>query len=53
MQWIVIYNMNNFKKPLIVKINSEEMLKTLANLVIDRILEDIDKKKQINTKSDT
>lgn len=45
--------MNNFKKPLIVKLNSEEMLKTLANLVIDRILEDIDKKKQINTKSDT
>lgn len=45
--------MNNFKKPLIVKLSSDEMLKTLANLVIDRILEDIDKKKQINTKSNT
>lgn len=45
--------MNNFKKPLIVKLNSEEMLKTLANLVIDRILEDIGRKKQINTKSST
>jgi len=40
--------MNKAKRPLIVKLGSEERLKILANLIIDRILEDIGKKEPIN-----
>ncbi len=45
--------MNKHKEPLIVKLNSEERLKILANLVIDRILEDMGKNELANTELDT
>jgi hypothetical protein len=45
--------MNKHKEPLIVKLSSEERLKILANLVIDRILEDMGKKELANTQQDT
>ena len=45
--------MNKHKEPLIVKLSSEERLKILANLIIDRILEDMNKEKQANMQSNT
>lgn len=45
--------MNKAKKPLILKLNSEERLKIFANLIIDRILEDKDKNMKLNVKLNT
>jgi hypothetical protein len=45
--------MNKHKEPFIVKLSSEERLKILANLVIDRILEDMNKEKLKNVQLNT
>ena len=45
--------MNKAKKPLIIKLSSGERLKILANLIIDRILEETNKDKSVDTQLST